>query len=347
MRWRNKIKGLFATYKELLSCKYTCIVATPYAFSLYLLYMPDDAWDKTFFCICGQMTNKSSIIPHVRVFNHVLNAGKSVMWRFRLECICKYFLINRTKIYAMDFLDYAPPMIGFAKYTCLEDGTGSFLFANDSDCLTPFVLPKTWWGFKQRIKYGPVYGGRMGMNSYCIDRLVTSKNNEMSNVLQGRKYTALDWQKLWGEASVYKKALLQRIFDVDAELISNLKSSDTLILTQPIKCKTISEQEAMDIYAPYIEQYKQSGVVIKPHPREFADTDYTKYFPQTYVLNTKLPMQILSAMGVHFKRAITIFSTAVSNLPEDTEIIWLGTEINEELYKEVGPVRLEDVIGKR
>lgn len=342
------LSHIIAYYRSALQCRYTCMVATPYALALYLMYMPDDALEKTYFCVYDQIKcDIQTKLPHVEDFTRIQNAGKKVMWKFHLEAIFKYWFIRRTDIYAMDFLDYVPQLIGHHTYTCIEDGTGSYTFANDSEVLTPFELPNTWWGFKQRIKYGPVYGRLMGTNKYCINRLVTSAGDVNAKVLQGRHYTLLNWQEMWNNASENKKDIFKHVFSFDDVVLAKLRHCNTIILTQPIKCKTISEQEAMNVYAPYIEQYMQEGVVIKPHPAEFKNTDYTRYFPQTYVLNTKLPMQVLSAMGVHFKRAITIFSTAVSNLPKDTEIIWLGTEINEELYKEVGPVRLEDVIGKR
>lgn len=322
------------------------MVATPYALSLYLMYMPEDALEKTFFCVYDQIKDDiTSKLPHVRTFYHIMNADKNTYWRFRLVAAIKYFFVQFTKIYSMDFLDFVPQLIGHSKYTCLEDGTGSFSFAPHDDVLRPWELPNTFWGIKRRIQHGSVYGRVMGNNKQCINRLITSQSDVESPYIKGKTYTLIDMREEWQKASDKKKENLCKLFNISGTQLEELTKYKTIILTQPLASVGISEQEAVDIYAPYVQKYQQSGVVIKPHPAE--RTDYTKYFPNAIVLQTKAPMQLLTAMGVQFDRAITIFSTAVGTLPKETEIIWLGTEVHPKLFKEVGHVGLEEVIGKR
>lgn len=322
------------------------MVATPYALSLYLMYMPEDALEKTFFCVYDQIKpDITSQLPHVRVFQYVMNADKNTYWRFRLVAAIKYFFVRFTEIYAMDFLDFVPQLIGRSKYTCIEDGTGSFSFAPHSDVLRPWNLPNTFWGIKRRIQHGSVYGRVMGNNKQCINRLITSQADVDSPYIVGKKYTLVDMREEWVKSTDQKKGNMCKVFNISGTQLEELTKYKTIILTQPLASVGISEKEAVDIYAPYVQEYQQNGVVIKPHPAEC--TDYAKYFPNAIILQTKAPMQLLTAMGVHFDRAITIFSTAVGTFPKETEIIWLGTEVHPLLYKEVGHVGLEEVSGKR
>ncbi len=340
----KKIQSVIYTNKEGFKCKYTCMVATPYALSLYLIYMPEDALDNTFFCVYDQI-NADIIakLPHVRVFNHIANANKKTFWRFRIVALIKYFFIRFTDIYAMDFLDFSPQLIGTSKYTCLEDGTGSFTFAENSEVLSPFALPRNFWGFKRRLQHGSIYGKVMGDNKQCINRLITSPADSKSSLIRGRKYTLVNFEKEWVNSSVLKQNNIENIFSIHKDEIEIVKQHAAVILTQPLGSK-VTEQEKVDIYAPYIMKYKEFGVVIKPHPAE--TTDYTRYFPDVLVWKTKAPMQLLTAMGVKFRVAVTIFSTAVGTLPDDTEIIWLGTKVNKKLFEDVGPVSLEQVVRR-
>lgn len=322
------------------------MVATPYTLSLYLMYMPEEALEKTFFCVYNQLKDDIiSQLPHVQTFYEFEEANNKQYWRFRLIAAIKYFFIRFTDIYAMDFLNFVPQLIGHCKYTCLEDGTGSFSFAPHDAVLKPWQLPYSLWGLKRRIQHGPVYGRAMGNNKQCVNRLITSPGDIESPFIKGRNYTLVDFNNAWNNASQKKKDSILKIFNLSNAQIEKATCCKTIVLTQPLVFVGITEVEVIDIYAPYIKQYQDNGVLIKPHPAE--NIDYSRYFPNVMVWRTKAPMQLLTAMGAHFDRAITVFSTAVGTLPADTEIIWLGTEVHPKLYKEVGHIGLDEVIGKR
>ena len=91
----------------------------------------------------------------------------------------------------------------------------------------------------------------------------------------------------------------------------------------------MSSEEVVAVYRSSIETYRGTGIVIKPHPRD--KFDYESVFPDCKVLKTRIPMQLLCAFGVRFERVITPFSTAVSEFPEDTEIVWLGSAGNKKI----------------
>jgi len=70
-----------------------------------------------------------------------------------------------------------------------------------------------------------------------------------------------------------------------------------------------------------------------------ADFRYKKHFPQVMILDCKAPMQLLSAMGMNFKRAITVCSSAVSSMSDDTEIIWIGAKVNDKVLSVYGDLK--------
>ena len=308
------------------------MVATPYTLSLYLMYMPEDALEKTFFCVYDQIKDDITCkLPHVRTFYSIANADKKTFWRFRLSSIFRYFFIRFTDIYAMDFLDFTPQLIGRSKYTSIEDGAGNFTYGQYVDVFKPFALPRTWWGFKRRLQHGPVYGKTMGTNRQCINRLITSPEDITSPLLQGKKFTLVDLHAEWQNASETKKNNIKYVFNITESIFLQAKECKTILLTQPLQTDGMTTEEMIELYRKYINKYVRDGVVIKPHPIE--QLDYGKLFPQAVFLKTRIPMQLLSVMGITFDRALTPYSTAVSALPSTTEIEWIGMECNELIAK--------------
>ena len=63
---------------------------------------------------------------------------------------------------------------------------------------------------------------------------------------------------------------------------------------------------------------------------------YKQYFPEATVLDKPLPFELLTIMGIKFKKAITLFSSAAFNLPAQTELAWYGTSVHPVLEEKLG-----------
>lgn len=303
------------------------MVATPYTLSLYLMYMPEDALEKTFFCVYDQIKEDITCkLPHVRTFYHVRNCGNKALWRFRFSSFFTYFFIHFTKIYAMDILDFAPQLIGLSKYTCIEDGSGNFTYGQTVDVFAPIKLPNTWWGLMRRLQHGPIYGKTLGTNRQCENRLITSPQDIESPLIKGKKYSLVNFNDVWNQASEKKRRNIRYVYDITDEMFAKVKRCKAILLTQPLQDDGMDEKDMLNLYDKYIKLYADKGVVLKPHPVE--SLDYGVIFPNAVYLKTRIPMQLLSVMGMRFEYAITPYSTAVSVFTNETKIIWIGSECN-------------------
>jgi hypothetical protein len=86
-----------------------------------------------------------------------------------------------------------------------------------------------------------------------------------------------------------------------------------------------------------VNNYDRGTLLIKKHPRETFD--YKILFPDIPVFEKPIPIQLFDLLGVRFKRAITVFSSAVASFDYDIKIDWYGTEISEALLKNFGSKR--------
>ena len=344
MKLLNRLKYRYKLWK----CKNTCIFGSVYTLLLYLLHCPDDELAKTFY-LC-YAPSADHITKHLPISDNCYElwwdrVDKQKLWRYRLKSLTTYFPLLFTKKYAQVDACGATQIINHTNYTLIEDGHGYFTYAYDSPHVQPFDVPKTFWGFKQKLKFGPLHGKRMGQNKQCIDRLITADHDTESPWIKGRKYTLLDIQELWNKASEYKKKFILDVYDIQSDVVDKLKDYKTIILTQPwAEAFLIPEKEVLDIYAPYVEQYKNTGVVIKPHPRE-KDIDYAKHFQNVFVWQTRAPLQIFMLMGIEFENVITVNSSAISLFPSTTNIVWLGSEVHSVILDRCGHAELQDFIN--
>ena len=344
----NKIFDYIKFKKKLYRCKNTCIFGSVYSLLLYILQCPDDELEKTFYmCYAPEIDYITKKLPFCDTCYELWwdRVDKYKLWRYRLKSLTKYFAVRFTKIYAQADALGATQLIGHRDYIVIEDGHGYFTYGLQQKRLQPFVVPRTLWGWKQKIKYGPLYGKKMGTNSQCVDRLITADFDADSSWIKGRKYTLLNLEELWRSASDYKKRFIYDVYDINDDMLGEVRKCHTIVLTQPwAEAYLIPEHEVAAIYAPYIEKYKDTGVVIKPHPRE--KLDYRKYFPDVYIWETRAPLQLFMLMGLCFDNAVTVNSSAVSLFTKSTNIIWLGTEVHPTICKRGGHSNIEDFIRR-
>lgn len=333
-----------------LKYKNTCIVGSVYGLIVYLLQCPDDDVKRTYYCVDTAIQSAINVEGlDVKWFDWFVKEkqnktnGSTWLWRWRrISTFFKYFFIRFTHIYAQDQLIYAPLIINRHSYVLIEDAPRIFTICEEIPHWQPFELPRTFKGMKKRIRMGAIYGRFLGTNKYCKNRLITSSDDVKSRHLIGRKFTLLNLQELWKEASSYKKTIILRMFNISDDLLLRCSKCQSVLLTQPyFDDGLVTEQELVDVYKPYIEKYSNGGIIIKPHPRDTVN--YEKYFPNVIYVKTKAPMELFSILGIHFKNAITICSMAVTSLPKPVNIIWIGAGVHPNISRLYGDLQLKDI----
>lgn len=319
--------------------KRTCIVDTVYSLLLYLLISDIKSIKKTTFYIGSTILEFSSVLPNVITLTNKdfittdKNKLNGLRKKYRRELLKIYF----SDVYAQDHLAFAPLFIGWNRYTLLEDAPSVYKRYKEVKFLKPLLI-KPW---KTRLFFdlyaGPTYGKYLGTNKFCKKILYTEKSDISSDLFKGKKASYVNLFELWENSDVVKKDYIKKVYSIDKDLLDRFCDKKVIIFSQPLQedCG-LTDEEMVDVYSPYIETYKPMGVVIKVHPRD--KFDYVKYFPSVSVVCNKAPMQLLNLMGLVFDVAITVCSTAVSAMPKETQIIWIGTGVNEKIVKVYGNI---------
>lgn len=308
-----------------LNFKYSCIIDTPFSLFLYLLMCKDGDWNKTVFFI-GDGIEETSIKHLKRTVyfptDHCHYCTKKLLLRSKVRALFyRMIYISHTKLYAQDHLEASSQLIGRNKYVHIEDAPGFYSFNHPEAARIPRGLRSK---LRRLILLGPMYGQTYGRNKYCTDRWVTEVCDLQSPILQDRHCTLLNLKQLWNSASEEKKQYIYTVFGINEIVLQKLRKQHTIIFTQPFEEGGLKMEDIVPILKPYIEKYKyDGGVVLKLHPRD--KMEWNKAFSDVPVITLRIPMQILNILGVEYKRAITFFSTSISAMSPETEIIWLGT----------------------
>ena len=139
-----------------------------------------------------------------------------------------------------------------------------------------------------------------------------------------KKVIEVPRKELLSKLSDEDKTLIRRVFLGDKMLISGEVKEGTLIITQPLsEDEEVSHDKKMSIYRYLIERYGKKQIYIKPHPRE---TDLYEEFEDCIVIPAKtVPLEILNLIpDIHFIRAVTCYSTAISELDNVDDKVVMG-----------------------
>jgi len=309
--------------------KNTCIAETTYALFLYLIYTPlKDIYQTHFFIGGGVPADTIRALPNSISIRDAFDTND--LSAFKKYCIKKFrWQIIFTKVFAQDHMDYCPGLIGYSPYTFIEDGSGFFSYYKYNNIFSQ--KPKSIFhksSIRNILRFGPVYGRNSGRSILCTNRLVTNIDDLQSDLLKGRKYTIVDLKLLWENADFKKREYIKKIFGIPDKTLS----FDVIVLTQYYsQIGILTEGEQVELYKKHLTAYSEERICIKPHPSEVLD--YTKYWPKSTILPSRVPMQLLTLCGLKVKDALTINSTAVSLLPKGTKIIWLGYKSHEKFAK--------------
>jgi hypothetical protein len=177
------------------------------------------------------------------------------------------------------------------------------------------------------------FSGEMGDNAQCKSVLMT--NIEFDPILKDKELIQVVETDYWNKASDTKKNKILTVFNITAEDLLQLRKRNIIVFTQNFaSLGFLPEQELIDIYAERIAKYPLNEIIIKKHA--FDRVDYRKYFPNTYVFDKIVPMQLLNLLDIRYDTAVTICSSAVLSFPYDIQIDWIGTESNPKLLAALG-----------
>lgn len=181
-----------------------------------------------------------------------------------------------------------------------------------------------------------------GYAKYCIDMEI---NDRECLKYDCPKYVVVPRKGLEDRLTQEEKNLIVRAFMENVEdLMSAIRMQDenmknAIVLTEDLCTFDVRKQIFTDIIKEYCTGYR---VFIKPHPRD--QFDYEKEFPDQIVLRGKYPLEVMKYIeGVHFHRAIAVFTQALYAMDFVDEKIFLGEDFMDK-YEDPAIHRYNDEI---
>ena len=327
-----------------------CITGTVYNLFLYLLISTLEEYNRTFFFvghgIPEEVRNKidnKRFMPYTGLTQH---EKKWAIIKCKLLSRIYYPFLDNSKIFAQDHYPYMPYIVGNRKYTFIEDGPNIFSITQPTEmwkCNAQYLRSRNFW---QKLKdnfVSKAIAGIMANNELCTEVIVTTP--DYISYLDGKKFTQIDIKKLWENSSVEKKKNIMRIFDISDDDITYLSKKKNILFTQPFAVDgELTEEEQFSLYKNSLSKYNLNDVIIKTHPRDTFD--YKKYFPECLVFSKPVPFQLLDLFNIRFNTAITVCSTAVTSIPYDIKIDWIGASVHPNILKNFGDIIPKEIESK-
>ena len=339
---------------------------TVYSLYLYLLYSTEEEINNTFFFF-GEGIDKRirDKFENQYFFNDAMyerkNTFSRLLYRIRLRHQSHQIwpFLKDAQIFAQDQFFFCAALIAKRNYTLVEDAPNVFLRHRGSMNKQRKTFLHIVYVFKKIFhKYiENSFSGEMGENAQCTSFLMT--NIESDPILKGKELIQVVETEYWDKAPETKRNQILVVFSITAEDLAQLKKRKVIVFTQNFaSLGFLPEQELVDIYAERIAKYPLEDIVIKKHAFDWID--YRKYFPDAYVFDKIVPMQLVNLLGIRYRTAITICSSAVlsfpydiriensirRSFPYDIRIDWIGTEGNPKLFAALGKHELEAYMNK-
>ena len=185
-----------------------------------------------------------------------------------------------------------------------------------------------------KLLLGDLYFGVFGRNSHAKGILLT-KDDEIQYLKTKMKHFVPEIShNLWLSFSEWKKQFIIKTFNVDILKISKIPTDCILLLTQPLT-EFISKEEQISIYKKIINNYNNTKIVIKSHPRDIY-VEYEKLFPNSIVIRETFPSEFFKLMGINIGRVVTAFSTAVNPYIGKVPVDWYGCKVSPQIVKMIG-----------
>lgn len=323
-----------------------CIIWTVYHLYFYLLYSSDKEIKDTFFFFCSDIP-----VSFIKKFpnSHYFVKRKTIAERRRIRLYLRFFsrirwpFLKSAEIFGVDDLVFSPGLIGKRDYILMEDAPSSiFMYYNSEIYKRKTKIYKGLNGILKKIVYGNTFRVGKGESNQC-KKILFSQYNEFLN-LKNKNIEIISLPTLWDEASAKKKDFILSLFNITSEDLLIMEEKSIILLTQPFSIEIgMNETEQIELYRSIIQKYNQKEILLKAHPRD--PINYKEYFPEISIFSKPIPMQLIDMMGIKFKKAVTVNSTAVLSFPYEIEIDWLGTTCNKTLFAFYGDMPLPDKLS--
>jgi len=323
-----------------------CIVYTVYQLFFYLLYSSDKEIKDTFFFFGPGIP-----ISFIKEFpnSHYFVKCKTTAERRRLRLYLRLFsrirwpFLTSAEIFGEDHLVFSPGLIGKRHYTLIEDAPLILsMYYNSQAYKRETKNNKGIKGVFGRFVYGNTFHFGRGESNQC-EKILLSQYDESPN-LKNKTIEIISLPTLWNEASVEKRDFILSLFNITSNDLLIMENKSIIILTQPFSIDIkMEEEEQIELYRSIIQKYNQKDILLKTHPRD--PINYKEYFPEISIITKPIPMQLIDIMGIKFKKAVTISSTAVLSFPYEIEIDWIGTTCNKTLFAYYGDMPLPDKLS--
>jgi hypothetical protein len=316
-----------------------CIVDTVFTLFVYLLYSSEVELENTYYFFSNGVAKsiREKFANHY-FFDITRKINKNIFWRIINLCIIGYFrwpFLITAEIYGHDHLDWSSFIIRKRNYTYIEDGpkvlSATFKSKTYSDC-GEFWRNNSFHANIRKIVYhfiSGIYKRPVANNTQC-KAVILTVDDDVPYIAGKVKYI-IPLSIAWENSSEEKKQYILGIYNVSKDTINALQSKTHILLAQQFD-DPVLDTDKVNIYKEILKKYDPTCMVIKPHPRDTVD--YKKYFPDIYVFDKPIPMQLLLLIGgLNFKKAITICSSSINLFPDSVEKEWIGSAVHPLLYK--------------
>lgn len=325
--------------------KRVCLLGNQHGLFLYLLLSSLEDIHQTFFMwsytgitevVIRKFGKQGTVIPkprkcltNISIINLLISYIR-LFYDYYIYYPLKYLFLLNSKLdyWGHDHVYNAHCILRNHSFHLIEDGTLNYV-------PFPFLQPNQRWQKLKQLIAGKCfceYKKYAGSENKCTEIYLTGLTDK-GEVLKDPKVKIVSFIELWNHSSLEKRAFINDVFEVTADLITECSKYRHILLTEPLsEMGILSEDEKIDLLRDIIKRIGRNDIVIKPHPREI--TDYSHYFPNNYVLNTRAPIQLLTLNGVRFEAAYSIFSTALFDFPYKIKVCCIGSEVHPKLYSE-------------
>lgn len=311
---------------------------------IYLLYKSNLEINDTFFIFNSSIPKvirhkfrNSYTMPDYHHYGWLKRIG-IILGGFIIFRYIKYFKLpnfSNLEIYGNDFSRYDSIIIGRKKYCCIEDCPNGFVrtYLNHFYPLELKINRNKVRYYINTLLNGSIYCHRFGNNNQCEGFIMSSRS--VPEYMKNKTIINISLDEAWKKSDLDKKKFIIEAYGMKIQNIAELSARKIILLTQPLWPDFISRDEHTRIYKEILSNYKTSDIVIKTHPRDIFD--YKSLGADLYIMESPIPIQLLTLIGIKYDRVVTVFSTAAYSLKELGAVVdWYGTEISDELFSAIG-----------
>lgn len=274
-----------------------------------------------------RFTGSKIIYPIYRLIQLFFKRSIPYFWLYFTKYI-RWPFLKTAAIWAYDDWSACRALIGRRKYTFLEEGTGSYIMPDTLVTKGKRSFPKRLASFMESP-----FGFRTLATTPQAEKIILTGMAKIPECWSTRKkdIEIISMQCLWDRSSDEKKDFIMKMFDFEPEDAEELRKRDIIFIEQCFFDEDrITFDENTEMLRKIFSHYDHSRIIIKTHYR--STVNYRKIFPDIFVIDKPIPMELIALCGERFTKAITINSTAVLQFPEDVEIEWLASDLNSEYF---------------